>query len=230
MVAIAFFDLDRTLIAANSAVLWLKSELRLGHVSRLKALLGSVWVARYHLGFAGRGDGLRHAIATLAGTREADVRERTLAFYDAQVRGLFRPGARATLDEHRSKGDHLVLLTSSSLYMAELVKEELGLDAVLCNRLEVDPSGCYTGKPLGELCYGSGKLAHAETFAKEHGSSLQEASFYTDSFADIAVLLAVGRPVAVNPDVRLRRVALSRGWQIVDWGQPEPVTVVPPAH
>jgi phosphoserine phosphatase len=49
---------------------------------------------------------------------------------------------------------------------------------------------------------------------------LSESIFYTDSFADLSVLEVVGTPVAVNPDLRLRRVAAKRGWSIVDWGVP----------
>jgi HAD superfamily hydrolase (TIGR01490 family) len=219
-VAIAFFDLDRTLIASNSAVLWLRSELRLGNISRLKALLASVWVARYHLGFAGRGEGLRHAIGSLAGSPESALRERTVTFYDEFVRGLYRPGARSALQSHREAGDRLALLTSSSNYMGELVARDLGLDAVLCNRFEVGPDGIYTGRPQGELCYGVGKLAHAREYAGAEGFELSLCTFYTDSYADVPLMHEIGRPVAVNPDLRLRRMAAAHGWEIVDWGVP----------
>jgi phosphoserine phosphatase len=49
------------------------------------------------------------------------------------------------------------------------------------------------------------------------GSSLEHAVFYTDSITDLPLLEAVGRPVAVNPDPRLRRLARRRGWPIEDW-------------
>jgi HAD superfamily hydrolase (TIGR01490 family) len=222
-VAIAYFDLDRTLIATNSAVSWLKAELRLGNISRLKALLASVWVARYHLGFAGRGDGLRLAIASLAGQPEDALRERTAAFYEEHVQGRYRPGALDALETHRTRGDKVALLTSSSCYLGERVAEELELDAVLCNRFEVDAAGMFSGRPKGWLCFGAGKLRHARSYARSQGFGLEDCSFYTDSFADLDLLKAVGRPVAVNPDLRLRREALFRRWEIVDWGRPPPV-------
>src|SRR6266849_2044216 len=90
-VAIAFFDLDRTLLARNSGSLWIKSELGLGHITRLQALRASFWVARYQLGFASIEDALLRAIRFLAGTRESDIRARTADFYRSQVRHLFRP-------------------------------------------------------------------------------------------------------------------------------------------
>jgi HAD superfamily hydrolase (TIGR01490 family) len=227
-VAIAFFDFDRTLITANSGVLWLRSELRLGNISYWKALMATAWVARYQLGFARTGHlGLKRAIASLAGSAEADLRERTLAFYEEHVRSLYRPGARRAIEEHRAQSDELVLLTSSPAYLAELVADDLRLDAVLCNRFEVDERGCHTGRSLGELCYGEGKLIHAVAYARKRGLGLKACTFYTDSFSDLRVMEAVGRPVAVNPDQRLRRAALARGWPVVDWGKPEAVAVVP---
>src|SRR5262249_50238053 len=94
------------------------------------------------------------------------------------------------------------------------------LDEVLCNRFEVDGQGVYTGRVSGALCFGLGKLAHARTFAQRAGMRLSDASFYTDSYAGLPVLEAVGRPVAVNPDGRLRHEAMRRRWEVVDWGVP----------
>jgi phosphoserine phosphatase len=46
---------------------------------------------------------------------------------------------------------------------------------------------------------------------------MDQAAFYTDSITDLPLLEAVGQPIVVNPDARLRRVAKRRGWPIEDW-------------
>ncbi|HET9449617.1 MAG TPA: HAD family hydrolase [Aggregicoccus sp.] len=219
---VAFFDLDKTLLAVNSGALWIRRELAQGHISRLQALRATAWLARYHLGFVSMEDALLRAIAQLAGTHAEPIVRRTEAFYAEQVSALYRPGALEALERHRGAGDRLVLLTSSSGYLSELVARDLCLDAVLCNRFEVDEAGLHTGRPLGALCFGSGKLAHAEQYLRERaeGAPLRDCTFYTDSYSDLPVMAAVGRPVAVNPDPRLRREALRRGWPVVDWGTP----------
>jgi HAD superfamily hydrolase (TIGR01490 family) len=219
-VRIAFFDLDRTLIAQNSGTLWVLRELQLGRLKPWQALQAAAWLARYELGFAAIDAALRRAIASLAGSQESELRERTASFYDRCVRSLYRPGARQAIEEHRRAGDSLVLLTSSSLYLSEHVARDLNLDGVICNRFEVDENGLHTGRTVGALCFGAGKLQHAGEFAKQNGARLQDCAFYTDSYADLPVLEAVGRPVAVNPDRRLRRVAEQRRWERVDWGKP----------
>ncbi|PTL77397.1 HAD family phosphatase [Vitiosangium sp. GDMCC 1.1324] len=218
--AIAFFDLDKTLLAVNSGSLWVRRELALGHITRMQALRASMWLARYHLGFVAMQDAVREAIRHLQGTGEQHMRERTVRFYAEMVRSQFRPGALRAVEEHRSAGDRLVLLTSSSGYMSELVTRDLSLDAALCNRFEVDASGLHTGRPLGEVCFGEGKRFYAQAYAAEAGVPLSECAFYTDSYSDLPVLEVVGRPVAVHPDRRLRREALRRGWSVVDWGVP----------
>ena len=227
---VAFFDLDKTLIAANSGSLWVRRELELGHITRLQALRASLWIARYHLGFVSMQDAVARAIAQLAGSEARPIQERTAVFYEEQVRPLYRPGARVALEGHRQAGDRLVLLTSSSGYLSELVARELRLDAVLCNRFEVDDAGRHTGRPLGVICFGAGKRTVAEAYAREAGVALSACAFYTDSYSDLPVMEVVGRPVAVHPDHRLKREARRRGWPVVSWGVPPGgAPVAPPA-
>lgn len=218
--AIAFFDLDLTILARNSGTLWVKSELRTGHITRWQALKAFAWLTRYHLGFARLEDALLESISSLAGKLEKDVLARTRAFYEAEVRPLVRPGAQAAIERHRAQGDLLWLLTSSSNYLSEAVAAQLSLHGALCNRFEVDATGRYTGQPAGALCYGPGKVEVAKAFAKEKGVPLAECAFYSDSTSDLPMLEAVGHPVAVNPDPRLRRIALRRKWPVEDWGTP----------
>lgn len=216
---IAFFDLDLTLLAANSGKLWVRRELALGQLSKRTALQAAVWLAQYQLGLGGFAL-VSKAISTTQGLVESELAARTASFYENQVRGLFRPGGRQALERHRAAGDALVLLTASSHFLSEHVAAELQFDAYLCNRMEVNTSGVLTGRTVGPICYGEGKLLHARAEATKRQVALKDCVFYTDSFSDVPVLEAVGRPVAVNPDPRLKRRAQKRGWQIVDWGTP----------
>lgn len=215
--AIAFFDFDKTLIRCNSGTLWLRHELRSGampwsHAARAAWLLGC-----YRMGIVELEAGLRFAIRTLEGRSEAELRDRVQRFYRAEVQHHYRPKALAELEHRRRQGARVVLLTSASVYLSEAVQQHLELDGILCNRFEVGPDGRFTGQPDGDLCYGRGKRVLAERFAREAGESLEDATFYTDSMADLPALEAVGRPVVVNPDPRLGRQARLRGWDRVNW-------------
>jgi HAD superfamily hydrolase (TIGR01490 family) len=183
-------------------------------------LRAAIWIGRYHLGFADVDSAIRDTIATLRGTREADLRQRTLAFYETYIRGRYRPGALTALVDHGRAGHARFLLTSSSPYLSKPVADELGLDGFLCTRFETDANGLFTGRAVEPLCFGAGKVVHARALAEERGVTLATCSYAADSTADLPMLEAVGHPVAVNPDVRLARVARARGWPLVDWGQP----------
>jgi HAD superfamily hydrolase (TIGR01490 family) len=222
-VSIAFFDFDETLIVGNSGNLWIRRELRSGHINRLQALRAATWMVRYRLGFASMEDALRTAIRSLRGTAEDTLRQRTRDFYEEEVRQLYRAGAREALAWHRARAEPCVLLTASSLYLSELVSAELGLDDILCNRFQVK-DGLHTGELEGELCFGPGKLRYAEAYAKQRGVPVSACTFYTDSYSDLPVLEAVGTPMLVNPDRRLRREARLRGWRVVEWGGPTPLS------
>lgn len=219
--SIAFFDFDKTLISRNSGSLWLRHELRAGLITWRTAARASMWLARYNLGLSGLDEAVLEAIALLRDTEEAPLRERTWRFYDDEVQHLYRPGARAALAQHREQGERLVLLTTSSLYIAERAAEQLGLDDVLCSRFELGPDGRFTGLPAGPLCFGEGKRLLAAEYAESKGVPMAETAFYTDSALDLPALRSVGRPVAVNPDPRLRREAKRLGWPVVDWGVPD---------
>ncbi len=213
----AFFDFDKTLIPGNSATSWIRFELAAGRVSRMRALQGLGWVIRYSLGATSMDAQLRDAVAEIAGLPETEMEERVAEFYDRWIRGTYRPGARLAIEKHREAGDRLVLLTSSSNYISAHVARDLGLDDYLSNQLEVGPDGRYTGRAIEPLCYKRGKVTVAKRFLEKAGGRLEDSWFYSDSVSDLAMLDAVGNPVVVHPDPRLKRVARQRGWPIVDW-------------
>lgn len=216
--AVAFFDMDKTLLAVNSGALWVKRERGLGFLSAWQATRAAFWLGRYHLGLASAETMIEAAVAQLTGQDEAPIAARTRAFFEETVRQQYRAGGLAALARHRAAGDRLVLLTSSSNYLAGHVADELQLDGILCNTLDVDEQRRFTGRVRGGVCFGAGKLIHATAYAQRAGVSLSDCAFYTDSYSDLSVLAVVGRPVAVNPDVRLQAHARRCGWAIEDWG------------
>ncbi len=82
MSAIAFFDVDKTILSVNSANLWLRRELREGTISRFQMIRASFWVGLYHLGYVRMEHVIDAAVAYLEGKSEREVIERTLRFYE----------------------------------------------------------------------------------------------------------------------------------------------------
>lgn len=214
---IAFFDMDRTLLAVNTGSLWIRAEVRGGHLKRRQALRGLWHIGRYHLGFSAIEPVIEDAVRLLAGTPEAALDARTRAFYHREVAHRVRPGAPAVIDDHRRRGHRLALLTTSSNYLARPVADALGIDDILCSRFAVDARGDFTGEPVRPLCYGAGKVVLAEAYAATHAVDLADCWFYSDSASDLPMMERVGHAVAVHPDPRLARRARQAGWPIVSW-------------
>ena len=68
--------------------------------------------------------------------------------------------------------------------------------------------------------YGEAKAEAMRELAERTGIDLAASSAYSDSATDLPMLEAVGRPVAVNPDRALAKVATERGWEIRNFTKP----------
>lgn len=212
----AFFDLDGTLITANSAWLWMQSERKAGRLGLRHIARGLAYLAAYRIGVIDMDRALTDALQTVRDLPEETLRQRTWAWFEQDVAPRFASRVGEVLTRHREQGDKLVLLTSASVYESEAVTRHLGLDDFLCTRYQV-VEGHLTGQPVRPICYGEGKVAWAQGYAHEHDIDLAQSTFYTDSVTDLPMMEAVGHPVAVHPDPRLSRVARRRGWPVERW-------------
>ena len=97
----------------------------------------------------------------------------------------------------------------------EILARVLSMDGGIGTRYEVDGDGLLTGGIVEPFVYGEGKVEAMRAFAAEHDIDLGASWAYSDSASDLPMLRAVGRPVAVNPDAELARVATEEGWQVM---------------
>jgi len=211
----AFFDVDYTVLKASSSVLYVKYMRRQGRLGSLDMLRVGWYVILYRTEIVD----FARVIAQLARTAAGDSEAETRALCDRWVREIvaqhISEDARGRIEYHRAMGHRPVLLSAATQYVNGPLAEHLGLgDDFLCTRLEAK-DGLLTGRLIEPACYGAGKLHWASQFAIQQGVDLDASYFYTDSHSDLPMLRAVGHPVAVNPDVRLRRHAQRAGWPIL---------------
>jgi HAD superfamily hydrolase (TIGR01490 family) len=210
----ALFDIDGTLLARNSAPLYMRHLRRTGQARWRDVALTLYFLLRYKLGLLDLERALAASLEWVRGRAEAEVRADAEAGYAAEVRPWVFPAMAATVAAHRRAGHLPVILTSATRYLAEPLAADLGIEYVLVTQLVVR-DGHFTGEAVRPVCYGPGKIYWAERFAEAHGVDLRQSYFYTDSITDLPVLERVGRPRVVNPDPRLRRAAARRGWPVV---------------
>lgn len=217
MTTAAFFDLDLTVINVNSGVLWAQHERREGNITLWQLSRALLWHGLYRLSLIDMETALDRAIEHYRGVDSETLDRRTRAWFYDHVARRARPAALAAIETHKAEGHPLVLLTNSSCYEAAVAAEAWGFDAYLANQFPTDSAGRLLGTFERPMCYGPGKVARAESWARENGVDLDASFFYSDSYSDVPMLERVGEPRVVAPDVRLRRAARRRGWEILDW-------------
>jgi putative phosphoserine phosphatase/1-acylglycerol-3-phosphate O-acyltransferase len=123
----AFFDLDHTLLTANSGRLWMDRDRREGRIGPLQVLAGLVFLTLYRFGVVDIEMAMNAALTTIKGEREEVVRDWTRRWFDDEVVPFMAPGAKEFIGAHRARGHRVVLLTSSSPYASESAVTHFGL-------------------------------------------------------------------------------------------------------
>lgn len=153
------------------------------------------------------------------GENPAEIEAWTVQFVERVAADGLRPMARTVLDRHRQAGDLLWLASASLDLYVEPLARRLGIERVICSRAERDAAGRVSGRLVGENCYGSGKHERVRRQLARRASRLP-VRFYSDHHSDLALLLEVDEPVAVNPTPELRVAAHQHGIPIEDWQGP----------
>jgi HAD superfamily hydrolase (TIGR01490 family) len=213
----ALFDMDRTLIRRETGTLYVRYQHAIGEATRRDLLRVLYWVTQYTLGVIDAPAVAAKAALQLEGTSEMAMATRCDDWFRRYVEPHVCDLGRRAVEHHRARGDLLAIVTGASPYAAQPLARRLGIPHVVASELEVDDRGIFTGRFVSPLCYGDGKIVRAQRLAAEHGFALAESTFYSDSYTDLPLLLAVAEPVVINPDPRLERVAKKRGWRIEAW-------------
>lgn len=213
----AFFDLDKTLIQGSSAFQFGRAAYRAGLLSRRQLLADALANIQFRLRGATDADSvaLRERIAgSLEGKRVVDL-ERLGADVLAGILPRVYPQMLALAHEHQDHGRPAYIVTAASQELADILAQVMALDGALGSGLSEVVDGVYTGRPVGQFVYRSGKAEAIRELAQREGFDLKACYAYSDSESDVPMLEAVGHPVAVNPDVALARVARERGWEVL---------------
>jgi HAD superfamily hydrolase (TIGR01490 family) len=183
----------------------------------LPQLLQSIaWLVQYRFGLLDFDAMTRKLVVRYRGAVVDDLREEVRRWYATDVRPFIATQARERVARHREDGHEVVLLTSATRFLSVPLAEDLEIPHILCTEV-AEEEGRLTGRIIPPPCYGDGKVVHAERFAREHDVDLDRSFFYTDSYTDLPMLERVGEPRVVNPDPRLRRFAVARGWGFETW-------------
>jgi HAD superfamily hydrolase (TIGR01490 family) len=213
----AFYDLDGTLV-----------DLNLVHAAIFTLANVGEWSGRvsYLLGFAARIPRLyiaenrdRRTLNTVLFEAFKGVsRDRLFSlgeeYCERILVGHLFPRAVELIEANREAGIEPVLVTGSPDFVVAPLARHLGIADFAANRF-VFSRGRATGRLAEPVMAGDEKAVWCDEYAAAHDLDLADCWGYADSHYDTAFLAALGHPVAVNPDRRLRATALSRQWPVI---------------
>ena len=215
---LALFDLDGTLLAGDTDVLWCAHLIEEGVLDREMFGAANRDVAdRYARGAISAEEFAGFYAATLGGRSAAAWAPLRDRFVRAAVEPRIGSAARALVAQHRAAGDRLVLTTATNRFLVAPIAASLGIGELIATELEV-VNGDFSGRTAGIINMRKGKVERIAMWLDERGiarAALADATFYSDSINDLPLLEAIGTPVVVNPDPRLHEEATQRGWRIV---------------
>ena len=219
-VKLALFDLDHTLIPLDSDYAWGVFTTTIGWTDPVEfAQRNDDFFAHYKAGTLDIHDYVRFATEAvrLQGPQQAAAAHRR--FMQEVIQPKIRPVALDLVRGHQRQGDAVVIVTATNDFVTRPIAQAFGVQDLIAVELERRPqNGWITGEIKGVPSAREGKVTRVEQWlsTRQLGWVDVEATFYTDSINDLALLEKVAHPVATNPDDKLRQIAQERGWRILE--------------
>ncbi|MBL8914549.1 MAG: HAD-IB family hydrolase [Archangium sp.] len=214
----AFFDIDGTLISTNVVHAYGYYAMNEGSV---KGIVGRSLSTLAQIPLFGALNLIDRKIFNEYFYRQYEglTEDRLLTLSEDLFEDVVKPAifkrAQDLIDEARRAGCRVVLVTGALDFTMKPLARHLGADDMVANRMQF-VGGKATGKVIPPIIEGANKANVIREYCEANSISLMKSYAYTDSASDYAMLTVVGRPTAVNPDIRLRALARSYNWPILD--------------
>jgi HAD superfamily hydrolase (TIGR01490 family) len=213
----AFFDLDKTLMAGSSGMVFARVASQRGFVSRRQLAKWGFDHLRYRL--RGSSDEQTNAVLEVAKRVFAEIPERDVErMAPAVLAGILPRIYPQMLDEvhrHQDDGRPTFIVSAAGNDLVRALAAVLGMDGGIGTSWAIGGDGKYTGEMDGPFVYGQGKVEAMRSFAGRHEIDMNESWAYSDSVSDLPMLRSVGNAVVVNPDADLLEIARQEGWQVM---------------
>ncbi len=220
---IAIFDLDYTLTKRGTWGRFVVKAVKFRPWLWLPLLVSAGWTQwRYKRGHLPR-IRVKQAMMrwSLVGMPRRDVMVMADVFAEREVQKGLRPGALTAIKRHKDAGDVLIIVSAAVDVIVEPIADRLEFDHWLATDMKWD-NNRLSGDFASKNCYGPEKVTRLNRLFDDHPELKHSdtiITFYSDSYSDIELLTYSDLGVAVNPDRKLKAIAVERGWDIQDWGK-----------
>ncbi len=212
---LAIFDLDNTLLAGDSDHSWGEFLINEGMVDPVEfKRKNDQFYREYEEGILDIYAYQEFALSPIVGKPIAELDELHKKFMENQIGKMMLPKAHALIEEHKSKGHTLLIITATNRFVTEPIAKALQIPNLLATEPEIINER-YTGKIVDIPCFQSGKVTRLNNWLRTQNQKFDTRYFYSDSANDLPLLESVDYPIAVDPDPKLKKAAEERNWPII---------------
>ncbi|MDC0198099.1 HAD-IB family hydrolase [Candidatus Thioglobus sp.] len=215
---LAIYDLDNTLIGGDSDYLWGEFLCDEGIISDRESFqkMNDYFYHQYETGELNIFAWADFSFKVLTDHSLDELNKLRKDFVDTKIKPILLEKAQSCINNHKEKGDTVLVITASNTFITKPIIEMYGIDHLLATEPEFI-SGRFTGKVSGIPCFQSGKIDNLMPWLEKNNESLIGSYFYSDSHNDLPLLELVDNPIAVNSDEILSSAAHKNGWPVLDW-------------
>ena len=127
----AFFDLDKTLIADNSATMFMKHRYERGEATGIDLLKGLGAYLQYKVGILDIRSWTLSAMTQFSGESERDLEEMAAAWVEESVVETIYPEARRLVAEHAALGHLVAIISGATRFVVRPIAAHLDRKSVV---------------------------------------------------------------------------------------------------
>jgi len=211
--SLAIFDLDNTLLAGDSDVLWGQFLVEKGIVDKdYYSSENQRFYDEYNNGTLDIFDFLAFSLKPLSEHSIEQLDEWHKQFMSNKIQEILLPKAFELIKYHQEKGDTLIIITATNRFVTKPIAKLLNIPHLLATDPEIIDNK-YTGRVAGVPCFQEGKVTRLQSWLDENDQDLVGSCFYSDSHNDLPLLKLVEKPVAVDADEALTAYAKKQNWR-----------------
>lgn len=220
---LAIFDFDGTLLPKDTLPFLLSQWL---HHNYSKTKLISVYLPllplyiKYKTGLNSNLTKEQMRIKALQGFNRIfiDMTEQEVIDYFSKtcqsMKGLLNKSVVEEIKKANDSGFHTVILSGSYSLLLKMIGKYLEVNTIIGTEMYFKNGKFDHNKEL-DLISGSSKVEKLCNHFNNHKIDWGESYAYADSHTDLGLLELVGNPVIVNPDQKLKSIALKKNWRLI---------------
>lgn len=214
---LTIFDLDNTILNGDSDYSWIEFLIKNNYIdAKSYEEKNKYFFDQYHQGTLDIAEYAGFSIGSFIEIGKEKLPEILDKFLLTVIEPMINIYALRLIHKHYENDDQLLLASATNKVLVDLIAKRLEFPNVIATIPE-QINGTFTGKILEPSALGEGKLLRVKEWMDKNGyKDFSGTTFYSDSINDLPLLESVEKPIAVNPDEKLREISINNSWEIVD--------------